>query len=698
MNDAPAPSERARDEQWIVNVTRMPRARLLIDHLSAFESCICSGGVKGIESPMEQCATMRRIFCYEYNRTNTPLGIPTSGENKKLPACIGICNLSGKHAVYYSDSSTLARIVCLSAQAVNPLVIEGINAVLQRAVELCASIVFFFCMPFQVGLERCHWEMRTLRKTTKGAVKDGEACFCSGDIAAKVVPCTVPLEHWGEPMLRELVRKLVSLASPTCLDRVDEDDSSVKMTPERMEGVIEMLKTDRRKLMEAHRQKIDDLVKDQHVQLANSAKREEDAVEEANMRISKVAEASKVAEDLCKKNMEHLNAQNITLKEQLVDQQTLLKGYNASLVGQKLEREQESKKQLARQKTLESQLSTLKSNIAKQTSQQAKARNDQKTCHDKEVAALQMKVAELQSALASTNAASRAVQASSNEARAHLKDAAATVCELKRTLGHKTVHLRVLKALYSVSAMRHSMLKDEQLAQQRICEAQNIALAEREAEIAILAQEKNTDMTTRSDQIPSLEDGHTKRTLDQTVKELEAARKETCCKDHLAKENEKRCTSLERLLSEANEEIKRLVAKGTDLNTKEVTSKRHHGKRGQHTLHHTDETKVGSYEHSAPNLGKNTPVFMSQTNPSPQSSFPTIDHALEHSISQLHMSLSFITAMARSSNSNARSAEVAYAKLDALRMFGLVHQPVYHEQAVQGLGQAPTMLGNGYGC
>jgi len=54
--------------------------------------------------------------------------------------------------------------------------------------------------------------------------------------------------------------------------------------------------------------------------------------------------------------------------------------------------------------------------------------------------------------------------------------------------------------------------------------------------------------------------------------------------------------------------------------------------------------------------------------------------------------------MARSSNSNAQSAEVAYAKLDALRMFGLVHQPVYHEQAVQGLGQAPTMLGNGYGC
>ena len=143
------------EETWIRNVSCLPRGRLLIDHLAAFNATIASGGVKGIESPIEQTATMRRIFCHDYFGGNAPLGI-TCKPDGKLPKCIGIMNLSGKHCIYYSESYTLAKAVCFSSQEVQQHIICSLNMVLAKADELGASVIFCFCLPFQAGLARSH--------------------------------------------------------------------------------------------------------------------------------------------------------------------------------------------------------------------------------------------------------------------------------------------------------------------------------------------------------------------------------------------------------------------------------------------------------------------------------------------------------------------------------------------------------------
>jgi hypothetical protein len=696
--EVPAPL--CSDSEWIKSVASMPRARLLMEHLAAFKASICCGGTKGIEPPVEQCATWRRVFCYEFGRTNTPFGIPLSDASKQLPKCIGMCNLSGKHAMYYSDAYKLAKVVCLSAQAVNPIVIDGINAVIAKAQEIDATILFCFCLPFQAGLERCHWEIRTVRKTSRGAVKDGELCFSTGDAEARVVPCTAPLEHWNEIVLKELVRKLMSCTSPTCLDRAESDESDVKMTSDSMERMIEMLKTDRRKMMDLHKTEIDELVKKQHLKLANSVKRAEDAEQEANTRIAKVAAASKVAEETMKKKVDHLESHNATLRQQLLAQESQAMYAKASLVGFKLEREQETKEAAARQKTLEAQVSTLKSNLAKQTSQQAKARNDQKADHEKAISALNATIADLKSSLASTNAASRAVQASSSEARTQLKDVQTCASALKVTLGSKNRELKVWKAIVSVSATRHSALKDEKHAVSKICDAQSIALKDKQSEIERLTKEKEDEVVALSEKLKGidLEKSETdKLEIERLSKELQEANKELGCKTHLAQETEKRCKSLEKRLTESDQEVRRLSAKSPDPLAKEESPKKPGGKKGQTALQHSDEKKLGSYAHNTVNVSQNTAVFMSQPHPPHRQAFPsgqyTLDPSLENTISQLHSALNCITAMARSSSSNARQVEVAQAKLDALGVFGIGHQQTFYDPAAHGY----ALPGNGYG-
>ena len=700
--EVPAPL--SADSEWVKHVASMPRARFLMEHLAAFDASICCGGTKGIEPPAEQCATWRRVFCYEYGRTNTPFGIPASQQvsdvSKQLPKCIGICNLSGKHAIYYSDAETLVKVVCLSAQAVNPVVIDGINAVIAKAQEIGASILFCFCLPFQAGMERCHWEVRTVRKTSKGAVKDGELCFSTGDAEARVVPCTAPLEHWNEVVLKELVRKIMSCTSPTCLDRNDSDESDVKMTPDSMERMIEILKTDRRKVMDAHKAEIDEMVKKQHLKLANSVKRAEDAEQEANTRIAKVAAASKVAEETMKKKVDHLEYHNATLRQQLLAQQSQAMDFKASLAGFKLEREQETKEAAARQKTLEAQVSTLKSNLAKQTSQQAKARNDQKAEHEKAAAGLNATVADLKASLASTKAASRAVQASSSEARTQLKEVQARANVLEVKLNSKIRELKVWKAVVSVSAMRHSELKNEKHAMSTICDAQSIAMKDKQSEIERIAKDRDDQVAALSEQFvvrSFVERSETdKQEIDRLSMEMKEAKKELGCKTHLAQETEKRCKSLEKRLAESDEEVRRLSAKSPDTLAREESPKKHGCKKGQGALQHSDEKKQGSHAHKTVNVSQNTAVFMSQPHPPHHQAFPngqyTLDPSLENTISHLHSALNCITAMARSSSSNARQAEMTQAKLDALGAFGIGHQPVFYDPASQGY----AITGNGY--
>lgn len=349
------------DTAWVNELQNMPRAKVLMDHLAALNTIAQSGGGLHVEPPIEQCATWLRAFCHAYAHTDTPFDIVNSSGEKRLPKSVAICNLSGKHSVFYSDKYSLAKVLCLVAQDASTRLIRGVMQVINKAEETGGSVIVCFCLPFQAGLERVHWTVRTIRKTASSAVKDGELCFTPFDEEPREVPCTASVEHWSDNTLVEVGRIMANNATPVCLDRTP-DDTGVKMNAEQMASMIEMLKTDRRKTLELHKSEKSEADERHQKQLLEAKQRQEMATHDADVRVSKVASASKIAENTIVKKMKVLEEHNASLHQQLAAQTTLCKEQGALLNGQKLEHEHELKQFAARQKTLE--VRTVHSNSA----------------------------------------------------------------------------------------------------------------------------------------------------------------------------------------------------------------------------------------------------------------------------------------------------------------------------------------------
>ena len=457
---APAISEESlsEDAKWIKSVSGMPRARLLLDHLAAFDATLCCGGVKGLEPPIEQTATWRRAFCHEYSKSDTPFNM-ISNTKGKLPKCIGICNLSGKHCMYYSESNTLAKVVCLSSQAVNPLIIDGINKVFEKAQELDASVLMTFCLPFQVGIERVHWEVRTIRKTAKGYVKDGELAFGSGDAEPRTVPCTKSIEHWTDALIADISKRLAAEATAVCLDRPDEDEEK-KMSPVAMESMIAMLKTDRAKLIQSHKAEMEALKEAHKAEIDNLSDKVTQADEDASIRISKVVKQSKNVEESLKKKEEQVNAHNLTLREQLLSLQQAKDKAVADLNAANLSHKEQTNKTSAVQKTLDAQVASLKSTIAKSTAEWVRQRKELVDANAAKQKQMESKIDELTGSLKSTKSALKAVQAGAKEKL----DQLVSLENKQRAENSTSNRMRTLLKMYKIVVTLAALRLDETTA------------------------------------------------------------------------------------------------------------------------------------------------------------------------------------------------------------------------------------------
>lgn len=654
------------DEAWVKQVAFLPRARTLLDHLAAFDATIACGGANRIEPPIEQTATWRRLFCYDYFHGNAPLGI-TCKPSGELPKCIGILNLSGKHCVYYSDAFTLAKVVCLSSQKVQAATVSAFHAVLTKAEEINAGVLFCFCLPFQASLDRIHWDIRTIRKTARGAVKDGELCFSSTDIEAKTVPCTTSLEFWPDTIMRQLVRKLKQDATPTCLDRVDEDDVNACRTPAAMETIIEMLKSGRKNLISSHKQEMEDLKQKHALQLAKEVERAEEAEQEASVRIAKVAHASKTAEEITNKKTDQINVHNATLREQVAAQSKAALEAKALLAGQKLEREHEIKGFIARQKTLEAQVTKLRHDMAKQTAEQAKARKEvEKEC-EKRVAEANRTIVELRGVVQATNSASLAIQASAK--RAH-SERETVVRDLHAKLEQCHKHQSVLKAIVILGGLRFGQQSIDRRSDEKLLASKDIRINDTCAQIQSMQRERDAQIQSMHISLMEMECAPATRVptdTSTTSAQLQEAEKEIGRKEHLLKEMDKRTKYLEKTLKESDSEVRKLTA---------MSSGRHNAKdRRNPAMVYPPEDGAQQQAH-----GHNTVAFMSQHHGhAVQHATPyVVDRALENTISQLYSALNCVTTMARSSNTHSKRADLTQAKLDALCSFGIPSQ--YYQQ------------------
>ena len=632
------------DTAWVNELQNMPRAKVLMDHLAALNTIAQSGGGLHVEPPIEQCATWLRAFCHAYAHTDTPFDIVNSSGEKRLPKSVAICNLSGKHSVFYSEKYSLAKVLCLVAQDASTRLIRGVMQVINKAEETGGSVIVCFCLPFQAGLERVHWTVRTIRKTASSAVKDGELCFTPFDEEPREVPCTASVEHWSDNTLVEVGRIMANNATPVCLDRTP-DDTGVKMNAEQMASMIEMLKTDRRKTLELHKSEKSEADERHQKQLLEAKQRQEMATHDADVRVSKVASASKIAENTIVKKMKVLEEHNASLHQQLAAQKTLCKEQGALLNGQKLEHEHELKQFAARQKTLEAQVATITANHARQVAEHAK-----QTREAKESAARQTKKLQaLQTKLATVEPALLAVEASARQCRSQLSD-----CERRLALAVKATRVlragMVLANARTLEAKRSAADKEAKTVKHNGDETEREMLRKNSAAAHASLLNEIAEKTTCIRAIKDIEERL--KDADECIARFKGELSEACAETdrqtHLAKETQKRADSLVRQLAEA--ESRRLAK--------------------------PERKHFTTPQTSTVNVSQSTAVYMAT--PAAQAHYGcAMDPALENAVSQLHSSLNCITALARSSSASARQVDTLQAKLDALFAVGISQQCYY---------------------
>ena len=621
------------DKQWMTDISKLSCAKPLMQHLGCINALRMRAGQTSIDSAMDQVNNMKKVFVHNYEISDAPFGIRL--KTGKLPKCICLCNLSGKHAFFYSESASLARTMTHSSESAD----SAVNAVIERAGELDASVLVVFSLPFQAGLERAYFEVRTIRKTKKGAVKDGELFFSSHNTTARTVPCTLTLENWPDEMLTKMTAHFKEVCSPVSLDINEDGEESRVLSKEEANAMIDVLKSGRKKLIEGHERSIAN-VKENALRDVQKLRGELDAANATvESRIDIVVEQCKTVEETSKKKHGAVEEQNKTLTKELA---TL----KARIQGMELEHSQELEKAVARQKTVEGQVSSLQSNHAKQVSDQARARKDNDKKHANQLKDMAAKHEASEKRANAMKVAAEAVTKSATEARRMYAESQAT---LEATIAESEIasantsklsdELDALKEKHASLNAKHALVTEHAAAV--------------DDEIASSAS-TNALHTTRI-QVLQSSLSEEERTHKETRKELQRT-------SHLLSETTKRTAALQSRISELEEDAKKVK--------KQLSATLTPSNNGRRKTHEARDAPLGIVPAS--------PIAYPQPqhpypNHAQQHGFPNgfeVDPHLEGMISQLHGALQSITATARLARTSTRNADIFKAKLDALASVG----------------------------
>ena len=635
------------DQAWIERLNDNPSGRLLVQHMAATECVLRSGGQSCVEPPSEQAATWRRLICWDIKQNGYPFG--AGATNSTLPKSMVMCNLNGNHAFYFASTHSLARVVCLFAQTAQKHVVNGIREVTNKAEELDASVIVCICAPFQYGIERVYWEIRTIRKTSKGALKDGELAFSSVDLVPRQVPCTSTSEHWTDELISEIHAAAVRLISPLCLDPRDEKEET-DLSPDQMRRAIAILKIERRKLLEERRMEIDALKEEMEEERKAALEALVVSESKADKRVSGVVKAKEALIATLESERSSLNERITSAMSQVATLNASLQEALSKMAGMVLEHEHDTKTAAGRQSTLEAQVRSLQSANAKAIAEATRANKDLKSKMAIDEGKASRRIAQLEKQTSSLKAASSAVDAS-------MKQLKETNAALRRSEHQNSMLGRTATGLLKLASHRH---------EDRMVEARE--------EISRMAEEKRVCEKDRDDAV---------NRLVETIEKAESERKDhASVVEQLTKkvselEEEKKAPSTPAPAPAPAPPPPTPTPTPAPAASQPVPPKR--GRRG-------GGQENGHPGNGAINGNQNTMSFVGQQ-PAHLQAFPQnqnyqVDHGLETMISQLHTALQSITASARASAANAKAAEMAQGKLDVLSRFGISDASVMHPQMV----------------
>lgn len=636
----------SEEVEWVKRVNANPAAKVLMEHLSALECVVATGGQELVEPPVEQCQTWRRIVMSELQAGRPLLGVKLA--DGSMPKCVAMTNLSGHHAAYYSESTSLAKVLCMSAQPVTPRFVYGVNAVCEKARQLDASVLICFCLPFQYGLDKLHWELRTVRRVN-GEVVDGEMAFSSADMHARPFPRTAATEHWSHELLAELRRKLLSVVSPLCLDSPVAEKPV--MDESRMQQMISMLQEERKRMLETNRE-TEARLRDQHLAEKERLEQKIAAAEaSADARVSKVTEAAVNARRAAEAKELEISSRFSGAMREAVSQKEIVKELTARLSGGLLEREQEMKVNRAREDTLQAQVRALSASNAKAVAEHTSALRAAAQTSATETTALRRKAKELEKQLSSATTASKAVSAGSEQLRKTnlVLAGRAERAEKGVRCALALLHLAAARHVAAASAAGARVASAEAAAEQREREAAESAALRLDEQLASIKAGVETAAKAAEEKM---------RVDDDKIRaaEREAAALRT------------KADSLAASLSEAQDTVAALKAQNAQLSAAAASP----GPAAAPPRARKAAAPAGALVSNGENGGVPGGAPCPHYPPGNGHVRPFgPDPALEACIAQMYSSMEFVLASARSASASSKSAEIANAKLAVLSAHGV---------------------------
>lgn len=322
--------------QWLENLNFITAGRQLVEHMSHVRSAIIH-----LESahqcPIDDCCSMLRGFVSAWAASPTAAGL-----TDPPPKYIALVNLSGQRLVLTTNRTYLFKMLAHGVPDGNPRSPTNGRAMLCirtmfEARQKHQSLVMVYSMPFQMGMHRVHWDVRTAERRPDGVVLDAQLWTSLLEVKRGQAPRrgvqtsayeSAQQSHVVESLARELRgndrrAQMLDVDPGTTGDAPMVDMQSTSTREQTLREVCDRLKVDRQAMMSQHAAEVSKIHKKNNDMNAEVYKREREL--ELELR----AEA-----DLAKREAERNRA--VAMREGLASQEA-----KAELSRVQLEIEQE---------------------------------------------------------------------------------------------------------------------------------------------------------------------------------------------------------------------------------------------------------------------------------------------------------------------------------------------------------------------
>tara|TARA_Y100000389_G_scaffold204734_1_gene259294 strand:- start:11014 stop:13215 length:2202 start_codon:yes stop_codon:yes gene_type:complete len=299
--------EMEADSRWMEGLHTSHTGRKLCDFLGHVNS-ILDDGPLGVECPIDQAVSFRRVIIHAMEQEPTPFGLP-----KTLPKFIAMVQLCGERMLLTTNRSQLLQLMAHAVTSKRSNT-DAINAMAQvikyRDENPECSLLLTYSAPFQVDLTHLWWDVRTIRRDPSSLkVVDGEMAYQINQAKPRSIASTSALESPdASATLDKEVEAFKNHITAIDLDiefSAIEKDVAAQTTAKRvatLEALLARMQSDRKRIDEDHAAELAVMQSalhanreymDEAVRMQTTAEREHDASLNAQINeLAKSVEAS----------------------------------------------------------------------------------------------------------------------------------------------------------------------------------------------------------------------------------------------------------------------------------------------------------------------------------------------------------------------------------------------------------------------